>query len=293
MPLVRDESEMKKDVEKIPGVMPSGTTIFYTMIGTPVVQVKSPSFYNAYFAANGIDAVMIAMDVPTEEVRRHFEHLRHIGNFGGAIVTVPHKQAAAGCMDELTKRAEDLTAVNVVCVEEGRLVGDMVDGLGFLVAVRAHGLSLAGSRVAIVGGGGAGSAIAHAIAGCGAGEIAIREPRTERHGFLGRLLERVHPEARVSFDLTTLAGFDLVVNASPVGMNEDSQLPFPTDTLSPPTLVADVVTNPKVTPWLAAARDKGCEVLYGAEMAYGQFGWMGRHLGLDIADPEDTQVILS
>ena len=97
---------------------------------------------------------------------------------------------------------------------------------------------------------------------------------------------------RISFELKSLEGFDLVVNATPVGMNDDPHVPFPTESMSPPTLVADVVTNPKVTPWLAAALKKGCEVQYGAEMVYGQFGLMGRHLGLAISDPEDLPELI-
>ncbi|MCU0595592.1 MAG: hypothetical protein MUC98_09050 [Desulfobacterota bacterium] len=95
---------------------------------------------------------------------------------------------------------------------------------------------------------------------------------------------------KLSFELRTLEGFDLAVNATPVGMIDDSRLPFPTETLSPQTLVADVVTNPKVTRWLAAALKKGCAVQYGAEMVCGQFGWMGRHLGLDVPDPENFSI---
>jgi shikimate dehydrogenase len=177
-------------------------------------------------------------------------------------------------------------------VENGRLIGDMVDGLGFMVAVETHGLSIHGKRAAIIGGGGAGAAIAQAIAESGADEIVIKEIRTERHGFLERLLKNSNPQIKVSFELTGLQGFDLVVNATPIGMNDDPNVPFPTDTLSRPTLVADVVTNPRVTPWLAAGLKKGCEVQYGAEMAYGQFGLMGRHMGLDIPDPEDLSVVV-
>jgi shikimate dehydrogenase len=279
-------------IDNKPGVIPTGTTTFYTMIGTPVIQVKSPFSYNRYFAAHGIDAAMIAMDVPTDQVKAHFKHMRTISNFGGCIVTVPHKQAAVDCMDEISKRAGDLSSVNVVRVENGRLIGDMVDGLGFMVAVETHGLSIHGKRAAIIGGGGAGAAIARAIAESGADEIVIKEIRPERHEFLERLLKNSNPEIKVSFELPGLQGFDLVVNATPVGMNDDPNVPFPTDTLSPPTLVADVVTNPKVTPWLAAGLKKGCKVQYGAEMAYGQFGLMGRHMGLDIPDPEDLSVVI-
>jgi shikimate dehydrogenase len=279
--------QLKKSVESVRGVIPTGTTAFYTMIGTPVIQVKSPLLYNRYFAEHGMDAVMIAMDVPSDQVGIHFKHMRAISNFGGSIVTVPHKQAAVDSMDELSERAETLGSVNVVRAEKGRLIGDMVDGLGFMLAVRNHGFSIPGKRVALLGAGGAGAAIALAIAQAGADEMVIKEIRTECHEALERLLKQANPAVKVSFELHTLEGFDLVVNATAVGMNDDPRVPFPTETLSPPTLVADVVTNPKVTPWLAAALRKGCAVQYGAEMVYGQFGWMGRHMGLEIPDPED------
>jgi shikimate dehydrogenase len=278
---------LEKSFENTWGVAPTGTTSFYTMIGTPIIQVKSPILYNRYFADHGIDAVMIAMDVPSDQVENHFEHMRTISNFGGSIVTIPHKHAALDSMDEMSERAKTLASVNVVRAENGCLIGDMVDGLGFMVAVKNHGLPIPGKRAAIIGGGGAGAAIALAIAQAGADEVVIKEIRTERHAFLEHLLKDANPEIRISFELHTLQGFDLAVNATPVGMNDDPRLPFPTQTLSPSTLVADVVTNPKVTPWLAAALKKGCTVLYGAEMVYGQFGLMGRHLGLEIPDPEN------
>ena len=269
-----------------PGLIPTGTTRFYTMIGTPIIQVRSPLNYNRYFAEHGIDAVMIAMDVPADQVKAHFEHMRTLPNFGGCIATIPHKPAAADCMDEMSQRAGDLAAVNVVRVENGRLIGDMVDGLGFMVAAKTNGLDVRGRRVAIIGGGVTGAAIALALAEAGAAEIVIKEIRTERHGFLERLLRNTAPQTKISFELTGLKGFDVVVNATPVGMNDDPNVPFPTDSLSSPTLVADVVTNPKVTPWLAAGLAKGCRVQYGVEMADGQFGLMGRHMGLDIPDPD-------
>jgi shikimate dehydrogenase len=287
------EEQMGRRAVNKRGVVPTGTTTFYTMIGTPVIQVKSPLLYNRYFAEHGMDAVMIAMDVPADQVKEHFVLMRTVSNFGGCIVTVPHKQSAVEFMDEISERAENLLSVNVVRAENGRLIGDMVDGLGFMVAVKSHGLSVHGKRAAVIGGGCAGAAIAQAIAQSGADEIVIREIRTERHGFLERLLKETNPAIRVSFELAGLEGFDLVVNATPVGMNDDAHVPFPTESLCPPTLVADVVTNPGVTPWLAAALEKGCKVQYGAEMAYGQFGLMGRHLGLDIPDPQDLSEFIS
>jgi shikimate dehydrogenase len=161
-----------------------------------------------------------------------------------------------------------------------------VDGLGFMVAIKAHGFSVNGKRIAVIGGGGAGSAIAHALAEAGVDEIIIREINTKRHAFLMQLLKNVNPNSRIAFDLTSLEGLDCVVNATPLGMNDDLNLPFPTHTLGPSTLVADVVTHPKLTPWLAAALQKGCRVQYGVDMVCGQFGLMGRHMGLEIPDSE-------
>ena len=132
-----------------------------------------------------------------------------------------------------------------------------------------------------------GAALALAMAEAGTAEIVIQEIRTHRHVFLKQLLRNKCSHTKISFELASLEGFDIAVNATPVGMNDDPNVPFPTDTLAPRTLVADVVTNPKVTPWLAAGLKKGCKIQYGVEMADGQFGLMGRHMGLEIPDPDD------
>lgn len=269
------------------GWLPNGATTVFIMIGHPVAQVKSPLNFNRYFAKSRIDAVMVALDVSPKQVGAFFELVRNIPNFGGCCVTVPHKQAAYGCMDDVTTRARDLKAVNVVRVEGDLLMGDMVDGLGFMLALHAHKLDISGKRVALFGVGGAGTAIAHSLACAGAAEIRIQEPDVKRHHVVGQLLKSINPDIEISFEVSCLEDLHLVVNASPVGMAGDPNLPFPLDSLQPECLVADVVTDPAVTPLLAAAREKGCEIQLGAEMAHAQLGLMGRHMGLDIPDPSD------
>ena len=118
-------------IDKKQRVIPTGTTTFHTMIGTPIMQVKSPFLHNQYFAEHGIDPVMIAKEVRRDQLSDHFKHMRTISNFGGCIVTIPHKQAVIDCMDGMSQRAKDLLSVNVVQVENGRLIGDMVHGLEF------------------------------------------------------------------------------------------------------------------------------------------------------------------
>ena len=263
----------------------AGRAQVYVMIGSPVGQVKSPDFFNRYFDEKGLHAKMVAIDIQPEQVEAFFSVMRKECLGRGCIVTVPHKGAAFRCMDEVSHRAGLLKAVNVVYNEDGRLIGDMVDGMGFLVALKSRGFSIEGKRAALIGAGGAGAAIGQAIAQAGASELLVRDIDPERLVHMQRVIRETNPAVSISFQLKSLAHIDLAVNATPLGMNQDTRLPFPTDTLSARTLVMDVVTQPKVTPWLRAALEKGCEVVYGAEMVYGQFGWLGRHMGLEIEDP--------
>ena len=263
----------------------AGRAQVYAMIGSPVGQVKSPDFFNRYFDEKGLHAKMVAIDVQPEQVEAFFSVMRAECSGRGCIVTVPHKGAAFLCMDEVSHRASLLKAVNVVYNEDGRLIGDMVDGMGFLVALKSRGFSIEGKRVALIGAGGAGAAIGQAIAQAGASELFVRDIDPERLVHMKRVIRETNPAVAISLQLKSLAHIDLAVNATPLGMNQDTRLPFPTDTLSPRTLVMDVVTQPKVTLWLWAALEKGCEVVYGAEMVYGQFGWLGRRMGLEIEDP--------
>jgi shikimate dehydrogenase len=261
--------------------IPSGQTLVYPMIGHPIAQVKSPAVFNRYFRDRHIDSVMIPVDVPPANVGHFFSFLRGWGNCPGCIITVPHKQEAARQADELSPRASDLGAVNVIRRgEQGRLIGDMVDGLGFTEALRRNGFELEGKRAVVLGAGGAGSAIAYAVAEAGAAELVVIDTDAGRQQTLHDLIASRYPRVALSRELASLAGFDLAVNASTVGMKGDSRTPFPLDSLQAGTLVADVVTDPEITPWLEGARKRGCRIQTGVEMALGQFEWMGRHMGI-------------
>lgn len=256
--------------------------LLYPIIGNPIEQVKSPGLFNRYFSDIGLEARMVAIEVEPSDLRIFFNCLRNSKNVRGCVVTVPHKTASVSYMDQLSDRAATLGALNVIRVEEGRLSGDMVDGLGFLAAVGVHNFSCENKRIGVVGLGAAGSAIAHAAAGSGAKAIAIQELDGARLAFARETLMGAFPNVEWSFRLKALDNFDLIVNASPVGMNGDPRLPIPLDSLKPGCLVMDLVTKPETTPWLEAALERGCEVVYGVEMIQGQFDLMGRFMGLDI-----------
>lgn len=266
-----------------------GNTPAYLMIGSPITQVKSPAIFNRYFREQGIEAEMRALNISPDQLTAFLAELRQSTTVKGCIVTVPHKRAAAQQMDELSDRARALSSVNVIRVADGRLIGDMVDGLGFVNALRLHGFDPKGKRVALIGIGAAGSAIAHAIAESGASHISLQDINESLYPRIRDILLKTRPNLSLTFGLNDLKGFDLAINASPVGMDSETDLPFPTLGLSPHTFVAEVVTEPKLTPWLRAALKAGCPVLYGEEMVRGQIGLTGKHMGLDIPAPSSLR----
>ena len=250
------------------------------------MQVVAPRIFNRLFAEYGHDAVLVAFDLRPGAVGAFFDAMRQTDNFRGSFVTVPHKQEAASHMDELTSRSSALGVVNVVKRVDGRLVGDITDGSAFLVASRAHGLDPVDARVAMIGGGGTASAIAHVCAEQRVAELVLNVRNRARHDDMRRIVESVPNPPRLSFQLDSLDGFDLVINATTVGMNGDPNVPHPINTLDPDSLVADVVTLPRVTPWIAAALERGCRVQYGADMATAQLHLVGPWWGLEIP-PDD------
>ena len=135
------------------GLIPSGNTDLFAIIGHPVTQVQAPGLFNHFFADSGVDAVFVALDLDPNGVASFFETMRGAANYRGGFVTVPHKGTAASCMDELTTRASALGSVNAVKSDNGRLIGDMTDGPAFLEATRGRGLDIRGRRVAMIGGG--------------------------------------------------------------------------------------------------------------------------------------------
>lgn len=270
----------------IAGLLPSGSTEVFTIIGHPVVQVQAPGIFNRRFADRGVDAVLVPLDLAPGSVSALFGALRRTANYRGGFVTVPHKQEAALAVDELTPRAAALGVVNAVKRVGDVLVGDMTDGAAFLHASRIRGLRPAGARVGLIGGGGAATAIAHACAEAGVAELVLSVRNEQRHDALRRIIESVERPPRLSFDLDSLDGFDLVVNGTSVGMGDDPDVPHPTESLDPNSLVGEVVTLPRITPWLAAAIERGCRVQYGVDMTKAQAQLVGPWWGLE-APPVD------
>jgi shikimate dehydrogenase len=239
------------------------------VIGDPVGHSLSPLLHNAAFDALGLDWVSVAFPVPAGRVGEALAGMRAFG-VRGLSVTMPHKQAAAAGVDECTPAATRLGVVNCITLTEGRLLGDSTDGAGFLAALeRGAGFEPSQRRCVVVGAGGAARAVVLALADAGAAEVVVVN-RSPAHAEEAAAL--AGPAGRVGSD-ADIAGADLVVQATPVGMTGGdpggpgrASTPFDPDCLRVGQLVADLIYYPAVTPLMAAAAARGAETLGGLGM---------------------------
>ncbi|UVJ43404.1 shikimate dehydrogenase [Pseudomonas sp. LS1212] len=261
-----------------------GSTELVAILGSPIAQVKSPENFNSWFAAHDADLAMLAIDMSEPALAGFIASLRGWNNLRGCVVTVPYKQSLVPLLDELSERAAALRSVNVIRREaNGRLIGDNVDGAGFLKAARAHGFQPAGKQALVLGSGGVGAAIAYALAEAGVRRLTVADVRPAQAQALGDLLKRAFPALDIGYGVEDLSEVDLLVNASPVGMGDSGELPVPVtllESLNSAALVADVVTQPVITPLLALARERGCCIQTGPEMARAQMGNLGAFMGV-------------
>lgn len=243
----------------------SGATRLVPVVGDPIAQVKSPYGVTRAFEARGADVLCVPMQIAPADWAGFITTMRATKNVDGVIATVPHKFAAFDICDSVSERAEFLRTVNTIRRSpDGRLHGDMFDGLGFVAACEANGCVFNGKRALLVGVGGAGTAIAHAVAKAGVAHLALADldvPR--RDGLILRLKDKGFPVAAGTSDVS---GYDIVLNATPLGMREGDPLPILQGSLRAGQFVGDVVTKPEVPPLIAQARALGLKTSTGTAM---------------------------
>jgi shikimate dehydrogenase len=248
-----------------------GRTELIALIGHPTHTVKSPMIYNPHFESAGINALVVPMGCRPEHFAALIRSLFALENTRGALITMPHKVATLALLDEASVAVKVAGSCNAVKrTEDGRLVGDMFDGEGFVRGVRRKGLPLAGASALVVGSGGVGCAIAASLAGAGVATLALFDANAASAQALADRLRQHHPALQVTVDSKDPQGFDLVVNATPLGMNAGDPLPLDVDRLSPHTLVGEVVMKAEMTPLLQAAQARGCAVQIGTDMLFEQ-----------------------
>ncbi|MBW8270113.1 shikimate dehydrogenase family protein [Caldovatus aquaticus] len=244
-----------------------GATRLYLILGDPIAQVRSPAGLTRLMAARGHNGVVVPGHVAAEDFDALVAAAKRLRNLDGIVVTVPHKFAAARHCDRLSGRARLLGAVNVLRREaDGRWAGEMLDGAGFVAALRAAGAEPAGRRALLVGAGGAGSAIGAELLAAGVAALAIHDTDPARRDALIARLRAAWPAVPVAAGGDDPAGFTLLANATPAGMRPGDPPPLRLERIAPGTAVGDVVTAPAATPLVAAARARGCPAATGTAM---------------------------
>ncbi|MBK4998164.1 shikimate dehydrogenase [Pseudomonas sp. S31] len=245
----------------------TGHTRLFAIVADPIHHVKTPQEINALMAVRGDDRVMVPLHIGPEQLAEAVQGLRALRNLDGFVVTVPHKGAMLPLCDSVSPAAALVGAVNVVRRQaDGRLHGDMLDGLGFVAGLRRAAIEPAGKSVYLAGAGGAAQAIAFALAEAGVARLTIaNRTRAKAQGLVERLAG-LFPAVTFAVGSADPSAHDLVVNATSMGLREDDDYPCDVQRLGREQIVAEIIMQPEHTPLLVAAAERGCRVHLGRPM---------------------------
>ncbi|KEO55416.1 shikimate dehydrogenase family protein [Thioclava pacifica] len=272
--------------------MISGKTRLIAHLGYPTENFRAPMIYNPYFEKYGIDAVVMPMGCKPEDFEAFFPLVFKLSNIHGALITMPHKVSVLGLLDEISTTAQVAGSCNAVrLTPEGKLIGDQFDGEAFVRGLIRKGLVLKGARAYLSGCGGAGAAIAASLAKAGIAEIALQNRSPARMEALAERLASAYPALDVIIGHDHPAGFDLVVNASPLGAKAGDPLPIDVDLISAESFVGEVVMSAEITPFLAAAQEKGCRYQVGSDMLLEQIPAYLEFFEFRSATPEEVREV--
>ena len=265
--------------------MISGATRLYVILGDPIAKVRSPEAFNGAFDRHGVDAVLVPVECAPVDLATTVGGLKRMRNLDGMIFTMPHKAGARALVDQVSETGRLVGAINAARRDPGGdWRGDMFDGQGFVRGLHRQGHEPRGRRAALLGAGGAGRAIAFALAEEGVASISVHDLEPAKAVALAADLLSAYPALEPRAGPPRAGEFDLLVNATPTGMNPDDPLPWPVAGLAAGTIVGDVTTKPEITPFLAAARERGCAIVSGRDMVEGQLGALFRFFGFEV-DP--------
>ncbi|HEV2957701.1 MAG TPA: shikimate dehydrogenase [Xanthobacteraceae bacterium] len=252
------------------GRIVDGATRLYCIIGDPVAQTASPRVFSARFRAAGRNAILVPFHLPAAAFEPAVRGIMALANLDGIIVTVPYKARMLAFADRILPTARSVGAINALRREaDGQWAGDMFDGRGMVRAITSGGHAVAGRNAVVIGAGGAGSAIACALAEAGAASLTLAEIDQRKARALAARIAAIAPACIIRVGPATTEGVDVLINASPVGMKPDDGLPAPLGKIDPHVVVADVVVADE-TPLLAHARACGCPTVRGQEMMLAQ-----------------------
>ena len=274
-----------------PGII-NGNTELIAHIGFPTHSFKAPMIYNPWFDKAGVNARVMPMGCKPDDFASVLKALFTLTNMRGALITMPHKVATLALLDEVSPAAAIAGACNAVRLSpSGKLQGDMFDGEGFVRGVLRKGVVLKGASALVVGCGGVGSAIAASLAAAGVARLGLFDVSTASAEALRSRLITHHPLLVVVTGSNDPAGFDVVVNGTPLGMNDGDAMPVDVLRIAPTTFVGEVVMKKEMTAFLAAAKARGCAVQIGTDMLFEQIPAYLEFFGYPSTTPEELRAV--
>jgi shikimate dehydrogenase len=272
--------------------MINGDTILIAHLGYPTKSFRAPMIYNPYFEKIGFNAIVMPMGVKADKYAEVLKALFELTNIRGALVTMPHKVTTLALMDEISTTARIAGACNAILRRpDGSLVGDMFDGEGFVRGVARKGRHIAGESALVVGCGGVGSAIAASLAAAGVSRLGLFDAHSASAASLGSRLAAHYPKLEVQTGAKDPSGYDIVVNATPIGMNDGDPLPMDVDRITPSSFVGEVVMKQEITPFLRAAQAKGCAIQIGVDMLFEQIPAYLEFFGFPTTTPDELRAL--
>ncbi|MBM86423.1 MAG: shikimate dehydrogenase [Rhodospirillaceae bacterium] len=262
----------------------SGKTRVFACISDPIEHVRAPSVLNKLFEKHCVDAVMVPMHIPPAGLETAIAGLRAMPNFGGMAITLPHKLPMMAFCDEIGRQGQLVGAVNFAAFDDQRrLIADNCDGKGFVDGMLAAGFEVTGRQTLMVGAGGAARAIAFSLADAGVARLGIANRTREKAEELAKVVKAAYPNVDVSANDGDPRGFEIVINATSLGLKATDALPINPELLEQHQLVAEIIMNPVDTPILKAAQANGCSIHYGRPMFDHQATIIAKLFGYDFS----------
>jgi shikimate dehydrogenase len=260
----------------------SGTTRVFQILGDPVEQVRAPELFNHLFRQHGVDAVLVPARVAPADFDAYVRQTLKASNIDGLWLAIPHKTAIVRLLDHCDPLGRAAGAVNAARRNaDGSLEGALFDGVGFIKALREFGVSVAGKRILVVGVGGGGVAIAASVASLSPARVSLFDATPGRtQAVASRLSAAFHAPVH-SAPSNDPAGFDLVINATPLGLKADDPLPFEVAHIDSGAVVVDILMKNQPTPLLRACHARGLVAHPGFEMLVQQVPEYLRFFGYD------------
>ena len=266
-----------------------GTTDVYLIPGDPVEQVRAPEVFNLIFRTLGINAVLVPVHVTAGDIEAFVRAAFLAKNIKGMFLAIPHKALVMGLLSRCNDYGRVAGAVNGIRRNpDGELEGGLFDGKGCVSALDYFGVAYAAKRVLILGAGGGASAIAASLAIAGGhapAEIALYDPVPGKaQAVAAHIAEAAQAGASrmLAAASSDPAGYDVVVNASPLGLRSTDPLPCDVSRLEPHAAVLDILMKNQPTPLVRAVRARGLVAQPGFEMLIQQapdylefFGYAG------------------